>query len=322
MEADVYAIREPENSQRVGEVLQEVLACGSGSNCESEIEGIAMSAMKTTALAPWFGSSRMIAKDIGKLLDGCEWVGIPFAGGMSEVPHITARGLLVNDLHRDIINLARVTVDRELRRQLMCEAEKQIFHPDKLSAAQDACKSCEPPPGPNSDKTDYLDGQRALDYFTAVWMGRSGQAGTDDEFNGNLAMRFTASGGGSNTRYRSAIESLEAWGHTLKRCEFSCLDWRVFLTKCQDRPKHGLYVDAPWPKDGGNYVHKFTEQDQRDLAAALAKFDQCRVVVRYGDHPLIRELYPESRWDWRMLTSRTQGNNDKAEALITNRWKA
>ncbi len=152
-------------------------------------------------------------------------------------------------------------------------------------------------------------------------MGRSGQAGTDSEFDGGLAMRFTASGGGSNTRYRSAVESLEAWGHTLKRCEFSCLDWRVFLTKCQDRPKHGMYVDAPWPKDGGNYRHKFTEQDQRDLAAALGKFDQMRIVVRYGDHPLIRELYPESAWTWHMMTSRTQGNNEKSEALIINKVK-
>ena len=268
--------------------------------------------MKTTALAPWLGGCRMIAKETGKALDGCEWVGIPFAGGMSEVPHIKARGLLVNDLHRDIINLANAVCIPEFRGWIKEQADAMIFHPDCLKTAQDACKSAPPP----RNSTDAL---RALNYFVAVWMGRSGKAGTDDEFDGNLAMRFTASGGGSNTRYRSAIESLEAWGQTLKRCEFSCLDWRVFMTKCQDKPKHGLYVDAPWPKDGGNYLHKFTETDQQELAVALGKFDQCRVVVRYGDHPLIRELYPESAWTWHMMTSRTQGNNAKAEALIVNK---
>ena len=42
-----------------------------------------------------------------RLLDGCEWVGIPFAGGMSEVPHIKAHTVVVNDLHEGIITLGR-----------------------------------------------------------------------------------------------------------------------------------------------------------------------------------------------------------------------
>ena len=267
------------------------------------------STMKTTALAPWFGSSRMIASEIGKEFKGCEWVGIPFAGGMSEVPHIEARGLLVNDLHRDVINLAAVVANPLTRAGLIQELDNKIFHPDVLQESQDVCR--------NPDFSSPY--SRALHYFTAVWMGRSGQAGTDDEFSGNLAMRFTSSGGGSNTRYRSAIESLEAWGKTLKRCEFSCLDWRVFLAKCQDRPKHGLYVDAPWPTDGDGYKHKFTEADQRDLAKALLRFECAKVVVRFGEHELVKELYPESDWAWKRLTSRTQGNNAKSEFLICNR---
>lgn len=249
----------------------------------------------------------MIAAEIGKLFDGCEWVGIPFAGGMSEVPHIKARGLLVNDLHRDVINLAACVAQPQTREWLAATADIQPFHPDILAQAQKNCRG---------EFSGGFDPERALSFFVSQWMGRSGQSGTDDEFNGNLAMRFTASGGGSNTRYRSAIESLEAWGQTLKRCEFSCLDWRVFLAKCQDRPKHGLYVDAPWPDDGDGYRHKFTEQDQRDLASGLRQFEYMRIVVRYGDHPLIRELYPEDEWTWKPLTSRTQGNNAKAEALI------
>ncbi len=267
--------------------------------------------MKQERLAPWFGSDCMMSKEYAKPLEGCEWVGVLFAGGMSIVPHIKARGLLVNDLHRDIINLAKVTADDAARAYLIKEldADTTIFHPDVLKMAQDICKG-----GPPVESVT-----RAICYFISVWMGRSGHAGTESEFDGNLSMRFTASGGGSNVRYRSAVQSLEAWGAALKRCEFSCLDWRVFLEKCQNRPKHGLYVDAPWPKDGGDYVHKFTEQDQRDLAAELSKWDLMRVVVRYGDHPLIRELYPESKWTWKLLTSRTQGNNGKAEAMIINK---
>ena len=38
-----------------------------------------------TALAPWFGSNRTLAENVGRALAGCEWVGVPFAGGMCEL---------------------------------------------------------------------------------------------------------------------------------------------------------------------------------------------------------------------------------------------
>lgn len=251
----------------------------------------------------------MVAAEIGKLFDGCEWVGIPFAGGMSEVPHIKARGLLVNDLHLDIINLAQVVAVESTKDWLKIAADAKAFHPQSLTSAQEFCKTM--------PKVNFADPERALNYFVAVWMGMSGMAGTDKEFNGNLAMRFTASGGGSNTRYRSAIEALDAWNATLRRCEFSTLDFRTFFAKCQDRPKHGLYVDAPWPDDGCGYKHKFTLDDQKDLARYLSQFEYMRVVVRFGDHPLIHDLYPDDEWDWRFLESRTQGNNAKREVWLT-----
>ena len=194
----------------------------------------------------------------------------------------------------------------------MGEAEAVPFHPDVLKTAQAFIKA-------GNGGFIIPDCERALWYFVCVWMGRSAQAGTDDEFKGNLSARFTASGGGSNVRYRSAIESLEAWGQTLKRCEFSTLDWAAFLARCHDRPKHGIYVDAPWPDDGGGYKHKFTERDHRCLEAGLRGFEYAKVVVRFGEHPLIRELYSDDHWTWKPMTSRTQGNNAKSEFLICNR---
>jgi len=32
----------------------------------------------------------MLGAHVGKALQGCSWVGIPFAGGLCEVPHIDA----------------------------------------------------------------------------------------------------------------------------------------------------------------------------------------------------------------------------------------
>src|SRR5581483_2099678 len=67
--------------------------------------------VKITCLAPWYGSNRMLAAHVGKALDGCSWVGLPFCGGMSEVPHIKARTIVCNDRHRAILNLAAVVRD-------------------------------------------------------------------------------------------------------------------------------------------------------------------------------------------------------------------
>lgn len=97
------------------------------------------------------------------------------------------------------------------------------------------------------------------------------------------------------------------------------MDAYAFLDKCRDEEGIGLYIDAPWPDDGDKYRHKFTNDDQRRLATKLSAFEKTRVVIRYGDHPLIRELYPEGlRWTWRLIAGRTQTNAPKREVLIMN----
>jgi len=32
---------------------------------------------KITTIAPWFGGARNLASEVGRLLNGCRWVGIP-----------------------------------------------------------------------------------------------------------------------------------------------------------------------------------------------------------------------------------------------------
>jgi DNA adenine methylase len=285
--------------------------------------------MTTTTLASWFGSDRMIAKAIGQELAGCAWVGVPFAGGMSALAHIDARSLLVNDLHRHIINLARVAGHSALGPKLYRQLRRMPFHPVALKAAQSRCLEREatgitdlyslpavPPTQPMLPA--FPDLEWALDYFIVAWMGRNGTAGTPGEFRAGLSLRWDAGGGDSNTRYRSAAASLVAWRRVLRRCNFTADDAFDFLDTVKDRAGHGLYVDAPWPDNGDGYTHKFTETQQRRLAQRLTEFPASRVVVRFGDHPLIRELYPEGLWTWRRLKGRNNANADVAECLIIN----
>jgi DNA adenine methylase len=288
-----------------------------------------MSAMTTNTLANWFGSDRMVAEAIARELDGCVHVAIPFAGGCSIVKYLKARTLLINDLHRHVINLARVIANPALHKLLIARLAGILFHPDVLVAAQERCVHREGLSWADGDlyaageetgaPTDF---EWAADYFVSSWMGRGGNAGTDKEFEGGISVRFNAGGGDSATRFRSATRSLEAWHKELTRdgVNFTTLDAFEFLSKCNDLPKHAIYVDAPsWIGAADIYVHKFTEADHRRLAKRLGEFRQSRVVVRYGDAPLIRELYPVERWDVREQTGRTQGNNELRELLIVNR---
>lgn len=277
-----------------------------------------MRTRETTALIPWFGSSRMIGKYVGEELEGCEWVAVPFAGGMCELRHITARSLVVGDKHRHVMNLACViAAGTNIAHDLM----QMPFHPDTLKFAQQFCRQIERGGWDFGEPDAELDERWALNYFITQWMGRSGKAGTEDEFSGGLSTRWNANGGDSQVRYRSAVRGLVEWRRVMRRCNFHTMDAFEFLEKAiknADLPGNGFYIDAPWPDDGDEYVHTFGVAAQQRLARLLARFEQARVVIRYGDHPLIRRLYQPPRWTCRAITGRTQANKEKAEVLIIN----
>jgi len=267
-----------------------------------------------TALAGWLGSNRMLASHVGEALQGCYWVGIPFAGSMSEVPHIKASSILVNDLHRHIINLARVARDNDLRAKLIRQARRNSFHPDELAAAQVFCKANQPATTP-----DLAAAER---YFVCCWMGRASKAGTDDEFNGRTSTRWSASGGSSVTRYFTALRSLALFAKSLRRCAFETMDAFDFLDRCEDLPKNGIYCDPPFPVAGRRYLHNAGQTEAEETAwhtrlrDALARFEHTRIVCRFYDHPLIRKLYGAG-WEWRALEGgKKQTNSDAPEVLV------
>lgn len=260
--------------------------------------------MKIKTLAPWYGGNRMLAAEVGKALAGCEWVGIPFAGGMAEIPLIRARTIVANDLHRGVMSLAAyVREDCEGLQQVL---RTLLFHPDTLLEAQEILRA------EGFESTNRV----AIAYFVCAWMTRSGSAGTDAELTSKVALRWEAGGGDSAKRYQSAIDSLGAWAVELRRCTFSMLDCFEFFDKCKDRERHGIYCDPPFPGPGDKYTHKFDEGRHRRLAERLSQFRHVRVVCRFYDHPLIRELYPEGDWKWLRFTGRNQANNATPEVLV------
>lgn len=270
--------------------------------------------MAVTALAQWFGSNRLLAHRVGDLLSGCEWVGVPFAGGMSELLHIKARTVVVNDLHRHVINLARVAADPVLGSELRRRIKATLFHQDELTTAQSVCRSSDPEAPPAAPNIEL-----AVAYFNAVWMNRAGKAGINDEFNGRLCVRWNSHGGDSAIRYRSAARSLVEWRRILSRCTFDAMDAFAFLGKCKDEPRHGIYCDPPFPGPGDRYKFNcgIDAADWHErLSRVLAKFSRCLIVCRYYDHPLVRELY-RPPWKWIELDGRKQTNETAPEVLLS-----
>lgn len=273
--------------------------------------------MQTTALAPWFGSNRMLAKHVAEELAGCRWVGVPFAGGMCELAHITAPSIVVSDLHRHVINLALVVQSDELRPRLIDWLTRLPFHPDVLAQCQERCRDWENAPYDGKPCLPW-----ACDYFVTCWMGRSHKAGIDDQFNGGLSIRWNGNGGDSNTRYRSAIRSLVEWGRIMRRCNFSVADAFEVIERCEDEDRHGLYLDPPFPGPGDRYKHNCgdTEAEQatwhKRLYESVSRFKRTRVVCRFYNHHLIESLYCD--WTWRYLKGRKQSNGAAPEVLLIN----
>lgn len=279
-----------------------------------------MTARKTrrvTALAPWYGSNRTLAPHAAALMAGAKWVGVPFAGGMAEVPHFaTATTVMVGDIHTHVMNLAMVVATPKGNKFIRERVAATPYHERVLAEAQTRCLArAAGRQRPDAKNPDYA---WALDYFLCAWMGRNGRAGTKGEFSSGMSFRWEAGGGDSATRLRSAAASLEDWLDVMRRCNFVCMDGFAFIGRTLDGEDIGLYVDSPFPGLGDHYEHSFSDADHVRLATDLRRFKYTRVVVRFYDMPVVRKLYPQSQWRWHHIEGgRKSTNESPPEVLLT-----
>jgi len=241
--------------------------------------------MRVTAIAPWFGAKRVMADRIVAELGPHQAYWEPFCGSMAVLLNKpTAPMETVNDLHGDVINLARVVRDpvdgprlyRRLRRLLMHEG---IFQDARALVVGD-------------DTASAID--RAEAFFLASWMGRNGVAGTSN-YNYAFCPRYTRNGGHAATRFRNAVASIPAWRRRLRDVTILQRDAIELIERVEDQEGTVIYADPPYVAKGAQYLHDFTADDHRALAAVLYRFERTRVVVSYYPHPLVDELYGD-RW--------------------------
>lgn len=263
---------------------------------------------------PWFGADTMVCEQYAALMADCKHVTVPFCGGLSVVAHLveTAGEVVCNDKHALALNFYFCISNKTIREEVLSQLEVMPFSAELLEQAQSLCKKYSGGAFTNIDA--------AVAYFVTAWMGRSGKSGTKTELNGGLAMRWDAGGGSSPLRFHTAVRSIqEVWGPICERCSFVCMDWQDVLAKVKDDPKCGVYLDPPWIGAGDDYQHGFTRDDHVLLANQLESyFVNTKVVLRYGDNALIRELYASDNWTIREIKSRDQANGEVSELCITN----
>ena len=263
---------------------------------------------KTKSALSYFGSDSEVAASLASMLSHCKHVTIPFVGGASILPYLQARAIVANDLNDLAINFYRVMSDVYSNRDaLISRCETTLSHPSEIT---NAITIIADPAASNLDK--------AWAYWAQCWIGRKGKGGTDAPAT-MPSVRRTADGGNNATRIRSVATDLRFWAMQFERCEWESVCFRKLLPKVADVPACGVYCDPPWVDAGDAYLHKFEFKDHVDLSLCLSRFQQATVLVRYGDHPLVRDYYGKLGWEIIDASSRDQTNTIKGELWITNR---
>lgn len=239
------------------------------------------------SMLPYFGGKRSLAGKIVRELGGHKVYWEPFCGSLAVLfskPAVLME--TVNDLHGDVVNLARVIQNRDTAEQLYGLLYPMIpcqqLHSETRLRVNAAAPDLEV--GPDVD--------RAADFFVASWMGRNGTTGCRQKSGNNFATRFTSNGGPPGPRWLNAVAGIPDWHERLRGVLVLSQDGLGLCDRIEDKPGTAIYADPPYLVKGAAYLHDFDLEDHRRLAASLNRFEKTRVVVSYYEHPDLEVLYP------------------------------
>jgi DNA adenine methylase len=263
--------------------------------------------MKVKAILPWFGGKRTLAPAIVDELGPHTQYFEPFCGSMAVLfAKEPSQKETVNDLHGDLVNLARVLQRIDQAEELYDRLGRVVLCETLL---EEAGVYLEDGQARDRDEVDW-----AYWYFLASWIQRNGVAGTDRQ-GYQIAVRWTKNGGSPTVRFRHAVESIPAWHARLLNVVVLHRDAFRILDRFEDCVGTAIYCDPPYAADSrtgyttaaGEHSRYRHELDHDGTAAnllgekvidgherirnELAIYKRSRVVVSYYDCPRIRELY-------------------------------
>ena len=281
--------------------------------------------MKVRALVPYFGGKRTLAPDVVAELGRHTQYFEPFCGSMAILfAKEPSQKETVNDLHGDLINLARVVQHPGAAERLYERLQRVLFSEGLLDDAREHLDDASSLSLIVSHlrAEDEQSIERAYWYFLASWMGRNGTAGTD-RVDYQIAVRWTKNGGSPTVRWRNSLESLPAWHQRLRNVVILRRDAFMIIDRFEDVAGTAIYVDSPYCSEtrgkikdgrGGRYLHEFNHEapggmfggkdDHARLAEILRGYRHARIVVSHYDCPRVRDLYA----GWTFLDKTMQKN--------------
>lgn len=191
-----------------------------------------------------------------------------------------SRNETVNDLHGDLVILARVIASDQWW-ELADRIERTPFCEELFSEASTRLRE---------GAEDEVD--RAYNFLVSSWMGVNGITGTDRPC-GSFAARFTSNGGCPATRWRSVGESLPEWHERLCGVMILRRDAFGLLERIEDKSGTVIYLDPPYIEKSDKYKHDFGDEGHQRLAELAKRFKKTRVVISYYRHPSLTDLYPD-----------------------------
>jgi DNA adenine methylase len=270
------------------------------------------------ALVPYFGCKRSSAEAIIQQLGPHRSYWEPFCGSAAVLLCKAAvQRETVNDLHRGLINLARVVQDDV---KAVCLYDKLTRTLASEALYEDSCNICADYDIRNPDGPAHLDW--AYHYLVSSWLSRNGFAGSAEPPAG-FCVRYTSNGGDPAVRFRTVIGSLPGWWRRLRQVTVLNKDGLAICAKIEDKEGTVIYVDPPYLVKTAPYLHDFSTADHQRLARLLGRFKRTRVVVSYYEHLMLAKLYPEDRWRKlnlairKQLSSRERGEQ-ATELLLIN----
>jgi len=271
------------------------------------------------SLIPYIGGKHRIAGKIAEYLraSGADCLVDVFGGSAAVLLNSSFKKRVYNDISGDLVCLFRTLADPELRVELFqrlrwMPPSRNIY--DELSIGYKR----------NCFSFSYLP---EIERAAAIFYRHQFAFGGKSRCGGFQVSLGDRQGIKEITRYRNTLRRLSSIGEFFRNTLIERLDFRQCISMYGKKINCVLFIDPPYVGTEHYYSHSgFSQFDHIFLAHQLA---QCRakVVCTYYDHPLIRDLYPESHWQWEVIvaTKNSQfrnGNKAKTKEYVLIRKEA
>jgi len=266
-------------------------------------------------LIPYIGGKHRLAN---RLVEICAGTGadtfVDVFGGSAAVmlaAHGRFQKLIYNDVDGDLVNLFRTVADDAQRVKLFralrwLPPSRKIYNDDYAKYLAGGFSFC--------GCKDPVERARMTFYRHCFAFGGKVRAGG-----------FVFSQSPDHTkikevfRYRNCLRKLARVGALFRGAVIENQHYMDLLEMYGNKANFCFYADPPYHGTEDVYSRSFGAGDHTFLAQQLESIAG-QVVCTYYDTPLIRALYPETRWNWQSISATKNSCLTRGNKQVTNEF--